>query len=515
MALAYFAEFGWEPLILKINPDEQEGIKDPELCRTVPDEVKTWQAGCLPLWLTKWTGLRNIGLRSFFHLAKKGNRIIQQEKPQAVFFSTTMFSVMTLGRYWQRRHGIPYVLDFQDPWFKGRQGAESREENAENRGQRAEVGSQKTKMDPQFRHLTQSPHPQPLSHLMGEGGVGIPPNGAESGERRAENGGQSSEVKSPTSGLRPPTFKGKLADWVAGILEPYALRRAAHVVSVSPAYPVAFRARYSWLGEKDFTVLPFGAAETDFEHLHAAPVRQTIFNPRDGKQHWVYVGRGGRDMNFSVRSFFAALARVLEKQPTLRPQLMIHFIGTCYAPKERALKTVEPLALEYGLGDVVIESTDRIPYFEALQCLLDSDALFIPGSDDPSYTASKLYPYILAKKPLLAVFHEASSVVEILKKTKAGTVVAFKTGESVETISKRILESGWLPMTLQDDGRRTTDDGSRISNSRPPTSDLRPPVPATDWTAFAPYTAREMTRQLCQVFDAIEKQKCSSLVYTA
>jgi hypothetical protein len=137
MALPYFAEFGWEPLILKINPDEQEGIKDPDLCRTVPEHIKTWQAGCLPLWLTKWTGLRNVGLRSFCHLARLGDRIIQTEKPQVVFFSTTMFPLMTLGRYWQRRHGIPYVLDFQDPW---------------RREKKSEVRSQKSG----------APHPGPL-----------------------------------------------------------------------------------------------------------------------------------------------------------------------------------------------------------------------------------------------------------------------------------------------------------------------------------------------------------------
>jgi hypothetical protein len=163
-------------------------------------------------------------------------------------------------------------------------------------------------------------------------------------------------------------------------------------------------------------------------------------------------------------------------QPELKSKLTVHFVGTSYAPKERATKTVEPLALEYGLSGVVSETTDRIPYFEALQCLLDADALFIPGSDDPGYTASKLYPYILAKKPLLAVFHEASSVVDILNKTKAGTVVAFKSGEGIEVISNRILTSGWL--------------SSPISH-----------LPSPDWTAFAPYTAREMTRRLCEVFD--------------
>jgi hypothetical protein len=234
-----------------------------------------------------------------------------------------------------------------------------------------------------------------------------------------------------------------------------------------------FCARYSWLDESDFTVLPFGAAEADYELLRASPVQQNIFNLRDGRRHWVYAGRGGGDMAFSLKSFFLALKRMLSLQPKLRKDLCVHFIGTNYAPKERAAKTVEPVASEFGLSDIVSEITDRIPYFEALQCLLDADALFIPGSDDPGYTASKIYPYILAKKPLLAVFHEASSVVRILNLTKAGTVVTFRNGESVEATAGRITATGWLD---------------------------RPTLPLTDWSAFEPYMAREMTRRLCEVF---------------
>ena len=440
MALPYFAEFGWESLILKINPAEQEGIKDPELCRTVPENVKTWQAGCLPLWLTEWTGLRSVGLRSFFHLARLGDHIIQQEKPQVVFFSTAMFAVTTLGRYWRWRHGIPYVLDFQDPWRRPDQ------------------------------------RPETTDHKM-------------------------SPVVSGQLSSRPGA-KRRVADWIAGVLEPLALRRVAHVVSVSAAYVSMLSDRYLWLGELDFTVLPFGAAEADYEHLRVNPVRQTVFDPHDGQQHWVYVGVCIPQMHHALRSFFIALQDMIKVQPGLRNKLKIHFIGTNYAPKERASKTVEPLALADGLGEIVSELTDRIPYFEALQCLLDADALFVPGSDDPSYTASKLYPYILARKPLLAVFHEASSVVEILHKTKAGTVISFKTGESCATIATRILESGWFGPGTQDNGQRTTDDKTgQWSVVSGQWSAVRPPLPETDWLAFAPYTAREMTRKLCHVFD--------------
>ena len=410
MALPHFAEFGWEPLILKIDPEQQEGIKDPELCRTVPAAVRTWQAGCLPLWMTGWAGLRNVGLRSYFHLARLGQRIVRDESPDVAFFSTTMFPLMTLGQTWHKRHGLPFVLDFQDPWY--------REERV--------TGS-------------------------GAGGAG---------------------------NSRKAAFKARLANWVAAILEPFTLRRAAHVVSVSPAYPKMLMARYPWLSQRQFTVLPFGAADCDFQYLMANNVRQRSFDPRDGMRHWVYVGVCIPRMAIALKSFFAALAGLLASRSELRNRLRVHFIGTNYAPRDRAVKTVEPLAAEEGLGDVVTEVTDRIPYFEALQCLLDADALFVPGLDDPAYAASKIFPYILARKPLLAVFHEESSVVDVLEKTRAGTLVRFQSGEAVKAVAGRIEATGWL-----------TDPAAH--------------APDTDWAAFKPYTAREMTRRLCTMFDNV------------
>jgi hypothetical protein len=104
--------------------------------------------------------------------------------------------------------------------------------------------------------------------------------------------------------------------------------------------------------------------------------------------------------------------------------------------------------------------------------------LIVPGSDDRGYTASKIYAYILARKPLLAVFHEQSSVVDILQKTRAGTVVPFQSAEAPESIANRILATGWVQ---------------------------NPTVPNTLWSEFEPYTAREMTRRLCRLFESCRK----------
>lgn len=273
-------------------------------------------------------------------------------------------------------------------------------------------------------------------------------------------------------------FKYAFSQWLARRSEPGTVGNAAQIVCVSSAYAEDFRRRYLQLPSDRFTTLPFGAPELDFAILQKNNVTQSLFDSNDGCEHWVYVGRGGADMEFSVRAFCIALRRFVESHPETRKRLKVYFAGTDYAPKSRARKTVEPIAREYGVDDTIKEQTDRLPYFEALRCLQDADALFVPGSDDPGYTASKLYPYILAKKPLLAVFHAKSSVVEVLRTTGAGKLVTFEKGDDLNRVSSEIYEQWFAQMPVT--------------------------RPATDWNAFASYTAKAMTRKLCDVFNQVK-----------
>jgi hypothetical protein len=277
----------------------------------------------------------------------------------------------------------------------------------------------------------------------------------------------------------PPggSLKYALSRRLAATLEPYTMRHVARVISVSPAYPVDLQRRYGWMRPEQFSVIPFGAAEVDFELLARSRVSQPVFDPRDGYEHWVYVGRAGGDMAFALTALFSALRSAREADPGRFAGLRLHFVGTDYAPGARARKTVEPIAQACGVDDLVSELPHRLPYFQALQCLLDAQALIVPGSDDPGYTASKLFPYILAKRPLLAIFHEQSSVMDVLRRTGAGVAIGFRTGEPVGDVATRI-QTAWL--------------GGPVRR-----------VPSTDWGVFEQYTAREMTRRLCAVFDDV------------
>ena len=402
-SLPYLAENGWRPTVLAVDPADCAMPLDSWLERTVPPGVRVVRTGAVPARLTRRVGLGNFDLRALPYVARAGSRLLARERFDLVFFSTTAFSLMALGPYWQARFGVPYVLDLQDPW-------------------RSDYYSR----------------------------TGTPPPGG-----RLRHG---------------------VAQALAHVLEPTTVRRAAHVVSVSPAYPQMLADRYPGFAVSRTTVLPFGAPEADVETLRHSPVRQSVFDPDDGCTHWVYVGRAGADMAFSLEAFFLALRDARARDPERYARLRLHFVGTDYAPPGRERKTVEPVARACGVVDLVEERPLRISYAEALQAMLDADALVVPGSDDPSYTASKLYPTILARKPLLAVFHEQSSVLDVLRETQAGVGIAFETGEAPEAVARRIGEQ-WF------DAQAWTE------------------VPATDWAAFETYTAREMTRRLCTMFD--------------
>ncbi|WP_242046788.1 hypothetical protein [Calothrix parietina] len=282
------------------------------------------------------------------------------------------------------------------------------------------------------------------------------------------------------SGLSPPggRLKYKFSQLQAEILEPIAVSNVNHIISVSPEYPKTLQQRYKHLKAEQFTVLPFGAPESDFEQLPSLNIQQQIFNPKDGKRHWVYVGAVGNIMSFALRVLFLGIQSQRRQNPEVWESIKLHFVGTSYASDHRAVKTVEPIAKELGVADLVEEYPYRIPYFEALQTLIDSDAILLIGSDDPGYTASKLYPCILAKKPILAIFHQQSSVIKILNKCRAGRAITFTSGNQPGDLLNQITaELNWF-LSLQKGYQ-----------------------PETDWSAFKAYTAKEMTRQQCCIFD--------------
>ncbi|MBF0176401.1 MAG: glycosyltransferase [Magnetococcales bacterium] len=266
-----------------------------------------------------------------------------------------------------------------------------------------------------------------------------------------------------------------------GLLERWVMGSVAHVISVSDGYFADLNARFPRLGADRFTVLPFGASDLDFQLLSRMQVTQRFFDPGDGLIHWVYTGRSSMDMVFALRLLFCALANNRQRNPSHWERVRLHFVGTSYSPGTSGTKTVAPVAAEFGLEHVVVEYPQRVPYFEALQLLTESHGILMISSDDPFYSASKVYPLILARRPLLGLVHRESMVADIMTKCQAGFLVRFDPANPME----HFVAEAELSL-------------DRFLNASMSGSPVK-----TNWEAFMPYTAREMTRRQCLVLDQV------------
>lgn len=404
MSLPYFSEFGWSPVVLALKPEEVEGVKEPLLLETIPSDIPIRRVQALPLRYTKNLGIRNAALRAMPFLYQSGCELIKKYEIDLVYFSTTSFPIMTLGRLWRKKFGVPFVIDMQDPWVNNFQ--------TKNKGK---------------------------------------------------------------------TFfsKYQVARLFHRVLEPWTMKKVSGIIAVSRDYIQTLEKRYPRVEHKPRITLPFGFTKIDFEILQKFPQENRFFKSNNKKLHGVYVGRGGKDLRSALQIIFGALKIGLQKNNELFSKIKMYFLGTDYAPDQRARKTILPVAEEMGISNFIEEDPFRLPYFEALQLLKDADFLIVPGSEDSQYTASKIYPYILAKKPVLAIFHEKSSIVEVLKSTQAGEVVTFSNDQSVENISQSLFHQ-WSGLLQK-----------------------LPFEPATNWLAFEKYSALEMTRKQCELFDQV------------
>jgi len=258
-------------------------------------------------------------------------------------------------------------------------------------------------------------------------------------------------------------------------LEPKAMKTVDGLISVSVSYIHTLQERYPILKTKPTKVITFGAFDIDFRIAQAHSEQLPLAYRPEQKINLVYIGRGGFDMKPALNTLFEAFKQGLVTQPRLFENVHLHFIGTSYAPKGKGTPTIFPVATELGIASYVTEYTDRIGFYNSIKNMQYADGLIIIGSNQGAYTASKLYPYILAKKPLLAVMHPESSVVKIMDDCSAGSLIPIG-----QTISVAVQT---LAIYL---------DAAKHHR-----------LPATNWKAFEHYTAFAMTQKQVELFNSV------------
>ena len=235
--------------------------------------------------------------------------------------------------------------------------------------------------------------------------------------------------------------KSRLARAVATRLEPRAVRAADAITAVSSEMYEAIRRRYPDLEATPCVAIPVGGEPRDFAHLGQRRRSQGYFDANDGCVHVVSVGTL-LPLGFeTLRAVLRATALLRERRSELYARFRLHFFGTSNQTNADAAPRVLAVARELGVDDCVTEVAPRIGYVDALTVQAESAAILMIGSTEPHYTASKLYPGLLARRPVLAVYHEASSVVEILRRAArppAMRLVTYTDSERAESRTEAI-----------------------------------------------------------------------------
>ncbi len=107
---------GWEPTVVTVDPRDLESRLDRGLASLVPDTLRVIRVRAWPPWVTRMVGVGDLGLRAYRALRRACTTLLEREHFDALFITIYPTYPALLGPPLKRRFGIPFVLDYQDPW---------------------------------------------------------------------------------------------------------------------------------------------------------------------------------------------------------------------------------------------------------------------------------------------------------------------------------------------------------------------------------------------------------------
>lgn len=226
-------------------------------------------------------------------------------------------------------------------------------------------------------------------------------------------------------GASQPLFsKSGLSHWLATRLEPRAVFSADFITSVSEQQNMQMRQRYPQLHGEQFAAIPIGGDPSDFDALRRVSGEIDTGMLDRSKINMSFVGTFMPRSGPLMQAFLKGVAKFRETFPDIARQVRFNFIGTGNHSGATERRVTE-IARDVRVADLVFEVPQRIAFSRAMSALAQSDAVLLIGSDEPHYTASKIYPGLMCGRPFLSLFHKLSSSHAILQNAGGGAALAY------------------------------------------------------------------------------------------
>jgi hypothetical protein len=356
---SHLHEFGWEPTVVTVNPYYYEGKNDDRSLALVPDSLRIERVKAWPTSISRLLGFGDVSLRGQWTLRRRASELIRSEKIDLVFATVLPGYTSLVGAWVKRKFGLPFVLDYQDPWVLNRQATQS---------------------------------------LLTKAG---------------------------------------LAYWLATKLEPAAVAAAEALTAVSDETLKSLRTRGLVRDGMPIEIIPIGADQND--HAVAAKQGHSLIKRSVGELVVAHIGTITERMLPAVKALFRAVRMAIDAEPNRR--FVLHFIGSSAQANGKDEHGLLALAQDVGLIQNFHLEPRRVGYLDALRTMQDVDILLLIGSTDSHYTASKIFPCWLARKPILALFHARSTVNDIAHELGGVRVINYDTQSRPEDQSSQLIRA--------------------------------------------------------------------------
>ncbi len=110
----HLEEFGWRPTVVTTHWRHYREAVDPELAERVDPGLAVVHTGALPV--PAFSPIRDLGLRSLPWHYRALARLAAGGEIDFTLVTIPSNYCALLGRWLKRRHGVPYGIDYQDPW---------------------------------------------------------------------------------------------------------------------------------------------------------------------------------------------------------------------------------------------------------------------------------------------------------------------------------------------------------------------------------------------------------------
>jgi hypothetical protein len=280
-----------------------------------------------------------------------------------------------------------------------------------------------------------------------------------------------------------PLSKTGISHRLATLLEPRAVRAADFITSVSEIQNAEMAVRYEWLDRSRMAAIPIGGDPDDYGALRKVPGHQVGGYLSSECVNLSYVGTFMPRSETLMKVLLKGFAQFRNQRPRAAASVRLNFIGTSNQPNDTTTYRVRPLAEAEGVADAVLEVPERVPYLTALECLTQSNGLLLIGSDEPHYTASKIYPGLMSGRPYLSLFHHVSSAHAILLRAGGGIALGFSSPVELAELVNHVCD-GLVQLVISPES-----------------------LARVDPAAYAPYEARAIAFQYAKIFNELHKAR--------